>query len=96
MNFIINNQKNSQTYSHIYIYTILLQVINTIFIEQMPTYLIFRKGHFMLASKFSTVYHAVRQSLRIKKAKFKAALRKDLNTHSFYPVDEFFMCKDDL
>jgi hypothetical protein len=29
-------------------------------------------------------------------AKFKAALRKHLNTHSFYSADEFFMCKDDL
>jgi len=31
-----------------------------------------------------------------KHAKFKAALRKYLHTHSLYSVDEFFMCKDDL
>ena len=30
------------------------------------------------------------------KAKFKAVLRKYLNTHSFYSVDELFICKDDL
>jgi hypothetical protein len=30
------------------------------------------------------------------KAKLKAALRKYLHTQSFYFVDEFFMCKDDL
>jgi len=29
-------------------------------------------------------------------AKFKVALRKYLHTHSFYSVDEFFMCKNDL
>jgi len=29
-------------------------------------------------------------------AKFKAALRKYLHTHSLYSVDEFFVCKDDL
>jgi hypothetical protein len=32
----------------------------------------------------------------IKKAKFKAALRKYLHTHFFYSVDELFMCKDDI
>jgi len=34
--------------------------------------------------------------LKIDKAKFKAALRKYLHTHSFYPVDEYFMCKVEL
>jgi hypothetical protein len=34
--------------------------------------------------------------LKNEKAKFKLALRKYLNTHCFYSVDEFFMCKDDL
>jgi hypothetical protein len=29
-----------------------------------------------------------------EKAKFKVALKKYLNTHSFYSVDEFFMCND--
>jgi len=28
----------------------------------MPTYLVFNKIHFMLASEFSTVYHPVSQS----------------------------------
>jgi len=31
-----------------------------------------------------------------KLAKFKATLRQYLHKHSFHPVDEFFMCKDDL
>jgi len=33
--------------------------------------------------------------LKNDKAKYKAALGKYLHTHSFYSVDEFFMCKDD-
>jgi hypothetical protein len=33
-------------------------------------------------------------SLKNEKTKFKVALRKYLNTHYFYSVDEFFMCKD--
>jgi hypothetical protein len=33
-------------------------------------------------------------SLKNEKTKFKAALKKYLNTHSFYSVDEFFMYKD--
>jgi len=30
------------------------------------------------------------------KEKFETASRKYLHTHSFYSVDAFFMCKDDL
>jgi hypothetical protein len=33
-------------------------------------------------------------SLKNEKTKFKVALRKYLNKHSFYSVDEFFMYKD--
>jgi hypothetical protein len=58
----------------------------------MPTYVIFKKEHSMLTSKFSTAYHIV---LKNEKAKFKLALRKYLKTHCFYSVDEFFMCRDD-
>jgi len=34
--------------------------------------------------------------LENEKAKFQAELRKYLLIHSFYPVDEYFMCRDDL
>jgi len=34
-------------------------------------------------------------ALKNDEVKFKAALRKDLNTHSYF-VDEFFMCKDNV
>jgi len=34
--------------------------------------------------------------LKNDRTKFKAALRKFLHTHPFYPINEFFMSKDDL
>ena len=34
--------------------------------------------------------------LKNERAKFKVALERCLNTHSFYAVDEFLICKDDL
>jgi len=34
--------------------------------------------------------------LKNDKAKLKAALRKYLHIQSLYPVDEFFMCENDL
>jgi hypothetical protein len=34
--------------------------------------------------------------LKNDKAKYKAALGKYLHIHSFYHVDEYFMCKDDI
>jgi hypothetical protein len=46
-------------FKQIHIYTTLIQEICTIFADKIPTYLVFKKGHFMLAQKFSTVYHVV-------------------------------------
>jgi len=34
-----------------------IQGISIIFIDQMPTYLVFKKVHSILASNYSTVYH---------------------------------------
>ena len=45
------------------------------------------------------IFNSLQPSVTILKydqAKFTAALRKYLHTHSFYSVDEFFMCKNDL
>jgi hypothetical protein len=56
----------------------------------MPTYLIF----FLYTG--IKILNNLPPSLTIlynDKAKFKAALRKYLNTHSFHSADEFFMCK---
>jgi len=35
-------------------------------------------------------------SLRNEKAQFKIALRRYLNTHSLYSIDELFMFNDDM
>jgi len=53
----------------------------------------------MSSKKYILSWHKIFNSLlssvtifKIDKAKFKAALRKYLHTHSFYPVDDFFFC----
>jgi len=74
-----------------------MQGINTIFIDQMPTYHVSKKVHLMLASKFSTVYQPCSLAVLNKdKAKYKAALWQYLNTYTIYFADEFFICEDDL
>jgi hypothetical protein len=50
MKFIVGNKK---IFKRINLYTILIQEISTILIDQMPTYLVFKKVIFMLASKLS-------------------------------------------
>jgi hypothetical protein len=72
-----------------------IQGINTIFTDQMPTHLVFRKIHFLLPSKFSEFCNIL-TILNNEKSKFIVALRKYLNTDSFYSVVEFFICKDDV
>ena len=61
----------------------------------MPNYLVFKKGTFFAGLKIFNILPPSVTILKKDKAKFKAALRKYLNTHSFYCVDEFFVCKDD-
>ena len=56
---------------------------------------VLKKSYFMLATRFSIVYHLVWQSSRITRKKFKAVLRRQLNTHPLYSVDEFLMCTQD-
>jgi hypothetical protein len=51
MNFTVIIKKFCK---QIHLYIILIQGISTIFIHQMPTYLVFKQVYFMLASKFST------------------------------------------
>jgi hypothetical protein len=80
-------------FKQIHVSTVLIQEC-TICIDQMETFHVSRKVHIMMSWKFSTVYHVISQALRMKKAHIKVALRTYLNTHSFYSVDEFLMCKD--
>jgi hypothetical protein len=91
MNFLLNNQENFQPNSSIHSTD---TAISTTCIDQMPTYLVFKKVHSMPVSEFSTDSLISLISLKNENTKFKLALRKYLNTHSFYSVDEFFMYED--
>jgi len=60
----------------------------------VPICVVLKKVHSILAYIFNS-FHLV-TILKNDKEKFETALRKYLHTHSFYSVDAFFMCKDDL
>ena len=54
----------------------------------------FQKAAFYAGIRiFNSLTHSF-SFLRNDKTKFKVALEKYLNTHSFYSVDEFLMCKE--
>jgi len=80
LNFTIYNQENSQTNSSIH---------NTVLIN-------FQRSTFYAGIKTFNSLPPILKILKNDEAKFKTALRKYLNTHSFYSVDELFMCTDDL
>jgi len=61
----------------------------------MPNYLVFKKDIYVGINIFNTLPPSL-TILNNGIAKFKAACRKYLNTHPFYPVDRYVMCKDDL
>jgi len=62
----------------------------------MPTYLVFKKkSTFYAGIKFFNSLPLSVKILKNDRAKFKAASHS-LHTHTFYSVDGFFMCKDDL
>jgi hypothetical protein len=91
MNFIVNNQENFQTNSSIH-------NINT-----RNKHHLHRPNANLSCFQKSTLYDGIRTysdllhsltSLKNEKAEFKVALKRYLNTHSFYSVDEFFMCKN--
>jgi hypothetical protein len=67
MSFSIGNQENFQIHQCI----ALIQEINTIFIDQLQTCLVFRKVHPPLGSGFLTACHEVLQVLRMKRPSLK-------------------------
>jgi hypothetical protein len=93
MNFIVSNHENVQTNSSIH-------NINTKNMHhfQRPNANLscFKKSTLYADKKIFNTLPCSLTILKNEKAKFKLALRKDLHTHPFYSVDEFFMCKDDL
>jgi hypothetical protein len=54
----------------------------------------FRKGAFYAGIRIFSSLPRILSALMNDTAKFKVALKQYLNTHSFYSVDELFMCKD--
>ena len=92
MSFIINNHETFQTNSSIHNNT--TQNKNNV-IDQIPTYLFSNKYSLHWYIRYNSLLPNV-IIFKNNKAKFREALRKHLHTHSFYHVDEFFMCKDDL
>ena len=55
--------------------------------------ILFSKSAFCADIKLFNSFPPSVTILRNNKTKFQAALRKYLPTHSFYFVDEFFVCK---
>jgi hypothetical protein len=93
MNFIISNQGNFQTNS--FIHNINTRNKHHLHRSNANTSC-FKKSTFCAGIK---IFNSLPCSLTIlmnEKAKSQLALRKYLNTHSFYSVHEFFMCRDDL
>jgi len=93
MNFIIKNHEAFQTNSSIHN------------INKWNKHHLHRTNAIQSCCQKSTFYAGIKffncLPLRVTifkkgKAKFKAALKKYLHTHSFYSVDEFFVCKDNL
>ena len=91
MNFIVNNQENSQ---NIYLSTVLIQEISAISVENMPTFHVFRKVHTAMPSNFSTFLHLVSRVLSIKGYSLYSSARKYLHT-PFYSLDVVFTLKRD-
>ena len=91
MNFIINNEN---IFSNSSIHNITRSKHHFYRLNANLSY--FQKSIFYGGIKiFKSIPSSV-TILKNDKAKFKAALRKYLHMHSFYSVDEIFMCKDDL
>jgi hypothetical protein len=92
MNFIINNQENVQTNSSIP----KINKRNKHHLHRPNGNLsCFQKSTFHAGIKIFNILPHSLKILKNEKAKFKVALRKYLNTQSFYSIDEFLMCKSD-
>jgi len=61
----------------------------------MPTFYVFRKVHYIMAAEFSTVYHKVFTSFKNETAQFKGMLKRCLQAHPIYCIDEFITYKND-
>jgi IS1 family transposase len=92
MNFIVNNRELFQTNSAVH-------SVNTRNKHQLHRPIVnlscFQKSAFYTGIKIFNTLPSSLTSLVNKKSQFKVALKRYLNTHSFYSVDEFLMLKND-
>jgi hypothetical protein len=92
MNFFVNNQENFQTNPSV-------RSINTRNKQRLHRPIAnlscFQKSAFCSGIRIFNSLPRSRTHIKNEKAQFKVALRRYLNAHSFYSVDEFFMCTDD-
>ena len=88
MKFNINTR---EFFKQIHVCTILIQGISIIFIHQMPIYLVFKKSTFYAGIQILNRIPPSVTILKNDRAKFKAAIRIYLHTHSFYSVDKVFV-----
>jgi hypothetical protein len=93
MNLIINKQVIFQTHSF-------AQCINIRYKHHLhrsyANRSYFQKKYIYVGVKIFNSLSFSMPILKNEKSKFKAALRKYQHTHSLYPVNKFFMYKDDL
>jgi hypothetical protein len=91
--FIVINQENFQTNLSIHS----INTVNKHHLQRPNVNLsCFQKSTFYAGIKIFNGLPSGVTILKNDKAKFEAALRKYLNTHFLYSVDEFFICKDNL
>jgi hypothetical protein len=92
MNFIVNNQELFQSNSAVHS----VNTRNKLQLHRPITNLsCFQKSAFYTGIKIFNSLPSSLTSLVNKKSQFKVALKRYLNTHSFYSVDEFLMFEND-
>jgi IS1 family transposase len=88
MNFLVDNQENFQTNSSIHS----INTRNKHHLHRPIANLsCFQKSTFDSSIRIINSLPSNIQNLKNEKEQFKPALRRYLNAHSFYSVDEFFM-----
>jgi hypothetical protein len=93
MNFFVSNQENFQPNSSVHS----INTRNKHHLHRLIASLsCFQKSAFYSGIRiFNSLPHSI-TDLKNEKTQFKVALKKYLNAHSFYSVDELLACMDDL
>ena len=93
MSFFIGNQEKFQTNLSVHN----INTRNKHHLHRLVANLsCFQKGAFYSGTRiFNSLPRSI-TNLKNEKTRFKVALKKFLNAHSFYSVDELFICTDDM